>query len=75
MYAISLVTLRGKRECAHMGHAGGTAGGELVSTVALGTEMAEAKEISACEMRGTRCRRTQARGRESDSHRPDAQEG
>ena len=43
MYVISLVTLRGKRERARMGHAGGTAGGELVSTVELGPEMGDAR--------------------------------
>ena len=76
MYVISLVTLRGKRERAHMGNTGGTAGGELVSTVALGPEVADAKEVSACEIRGKRCcRRNDALGRESNSHRPDAHEG
>ena len=68
------MTLSWKRERAHRGHTG-VQQGEKPSAVALGTEMAEAKEIGACEMRGTRCRRTHARGRESDSHRPDAHEG
>jgi len=43
MYVISPVTLRGKQERARMGHAGGTAGDELVSTVALGPEMGGAR--------------------------------